>query len=225
MTPYLRDQSTDAYEMNVHYHRKMIDGGIILYDRETDDLWSATYSVAPDGSNFTTWVNAGRQSDRGAQIDVSTPLLRRLKAMASINLFASRVPVNGLGGRSSYESFRYTGNATLEWEGRERRDRPGDVGQLQLQYQSPARFFETRSAASYSLSASWTHSLTRSMSLTATVNRLGRNRSRFEVSAPLVQSRTVNRFPGPEFKIKLVKTFGGAKAPPPAAAPPVPIPS
>jgi outer membrane receptor for ferrienterochelin and colicin len=222
--PDLRDQNTDAFEVNLHYHRKKLDGGVIIYDRETHGLWSPTYAVRADGSTFTNWINAGRQSDRGAQIDVSTPLLPRLKAMASINLFGSRVPINGLIGLSSYESFRYTGNATLEWTGRERRDRPGDVGQLQLQYQSRSRAFETRSAASYSLNVSWTHSLTRSISLTATVNRLGRNRSRLEVSAPLVQSRTVSRFPGPEFKIKLVKTFGGAKAPPPAGAPPVPIP-
>lgn len=222
--PYLRDQSMGAYELNLHYHRKKLDGGIILYDRETDDLWSVTYSVRPDGSTFTNWVNAGRKSDRGAQIDVSTPLLRRLKAMASVNLFASRVPINGLIGFSSYESFRYTGNATLELTGRERRDRPGDVGQLQLQYQSRSRAFETRSAASYSLNASWTHSLTRSLSLTATVNRLGPNRNRYEVSAPLIQSRTVSHFPGPEFKMKLAKTFGGANAPPPASPPPVPIP-
>jgi len=222
--PYLRDQRTDAFELNLHYHRKRLDAGIIVYDRETDQLWSAIYAVDPDGSNLMNWVNAGKQSDRGAQIDLSTPLLSRVKGTASVNLFASRVPINDATGLSTFESFRYTGNATIEWNGPDRAGKSGDVGQLQLQYESRAQAFEVRYAATYSLNASWTHSLTRSFSFTASADRLGPNRLRYWVSTPLVESHTINHLAGPEFKIKLVKTFGGAKAPPPTNPPPVPIP-
>ena len=222
--PYLRDQRTDAFELNLHYHRKSIDAGIILYDRETDQLWSAIYGVGADGSNLMNWTNAGKQSDRGAQIDLSTPLLARIKGTASVNLFASRVPIDGAAGPSTFESFRYTGNATIEWDGPDRKGKSGDVGQLQLQYESRSRAFEYRSAATYSLNASWTHSLTRSLSFTATINHIGPNQYRYWVSTPLLQSHTFNHLPGPEYRFKLVKTFGGGKAPPPSSPPPVPVP-
>ena len=222
--PYLRDQKTDAFELNLHFHRKSIDAGIILYDRETDQLWSAIYAVGADGSNLMNWTNAGKQSDRGAQIDLSTPLLARIKGTASVNLFASRVPIDGAAGPSTFESFRYTGNATIEWDGPDRKGKSGDVGQLQLQYESRSRAFEYRSAATYSLNASWTHSLTRSLSFTATINHIGPNQYRYWVSTPLLQSHTFNHLPGPEYRFKLVKTFGGGKAPPPSSPPPVPVP-
>jgi hypothetical protein len=141
-----------------------------------------------------------------------------------VNLFASRVPINGAAGPSTFESFRYTGNATIEWNGPDRGGKSGDVGQLQLQYESRARAFEYRSAATYSLNASWTHSLTRSLSFTASINHIGPNRYRTWVSAPLVESRTEGHLPGPEYRFKLVKTFGGAKAPPPSGPPPIPGP-
>ena len=117
-----------------------------------------------------------------------------------------------------------TGNATIEWDGPDRRGKSGDVGQLQLQYESRSRAFEYRSAATYSLNASWTHSLTRSLSFTATINHIGPNQYRYWVSTPLLQSHTFNHLPGPEYRFKLVKTFGGGKAPPPSSPPPVPVP-
>jgi outer membrane receptor for ferrienterochelin and colicin len=222
--PALRDQTTDALEANLHYHRKKLDGGVILYDRRTSRLWNTSYFVNSDGVTEVTWINAGHQRDRGAQFDVSLPLLPRVKGNASINLFASQVPVHGLSGDGTYESFRYTANATLEWATPDRGSRPGDVRQLQVQYSNPSRGFETRSSAYYSLNLSWTHSFSPTLSGTVAVNRIGSNRYRNYVTAPLLQSRTVTWMRGPEFRVKLVKTFGGMKSPPPASGPPVPVP-
>jgi len=222
--PSLLDQSVDSYEADLHYHHKKLDAGLIIYDHETAGLWSPSYSVTQSGVNVFTWINAGHQSDRGAEIDVSTPFLARVKANASLNLFDSRVPVFGPNGAGMYESFRYTGNATIEWDGHDNGDRQGDVAQAQLQYQSSARSFETRDDASWSLNLSWTHSLSHTLSLTASIDRLGPRHQRHLLIAPFIREDTLTRMYGPEFKLKIVKNFGNSKVPPPPSAPPPAIP-
>lgn len=222
--PRLRDQSIDSYEADLHYHRKKLDAGLIVYDHETAGLWSQSYSVTQNGVNVFAWINAGHQSDRGAEIDASMPLLARIKGNASLNLFDSRVPVFGSSGTGVYESFRYTGNATLEWDGRDHGDRQGDVAQVQLQYQSSARSFETRDDASWSLTLSWTHNLSHTLALTTSIDRLGPRQRRHLLIAPFVQDDSLTHMYGPEFKLKIVKNFGNSKIPPAPSAPPPAIP-
>jgi outer membrane receptor protein involved in Fe transport len=220
--PALRDQTTDAYELNLHYHRKKIDAGVIIYDRDTRGLWNQSYSVDAGGINTVLWINAGHKSDRGAEFDFSTPLLRRVKLSTSVNLFDSRVPIDPLLGNAHFKSFRYTGNATLEWDGADHGNRPGDVAQLQLTYESKARSYQIRNDAYYSLNLSYTHSFSRNLSLTATVNGIGTRHFRHTLSAPLVQEEFERRERLPTFKLKLSKTFGGAK--PTGSAPALPLP-
>jgi outer membrane receptor protein involved in Fe transport len=155
--PHLRDQSTDSYEVNLHYHHKKVDAGVILYDRETSRLWSSDYTVV-DGVTVFTTINAGRSRDRGAEIDVSTPIVKRVKLNASINLFDQRVPIRLADRTASDERFRYTTNATLEWDGPDRGKTPGDVAQLQWIFYSPARQYQISFPASHWFSLSYTHS-------------------------------------------------------------------
>ncbi|HEX4738695.1 MAG TPA: TonB-dependent receptor [Allosphingosinicella sp.] len=208
--PDLRDQSTDAYEANLHYHRRKLDVGLILYDRETHDLWSQAYSVDADGIEVGTTVNAGRKTDRGAELDVGTPLLRRVKVTTSINLFDSRVPTDPVAGSASAETVRFTTNSTLEWDGPDRHGRPGDIAQLQIYYNSPERSFESRSGAFFLPTFSYTHSLTRKLAVTATVQGYGPLHNYYDVRAPLLQQHTDSRQRLPEFRLKLVKSFGGS---------------
>ena len=202
--PRLRNQSTDAYELNLHYHRKSMDAGVIIYDRETSDLFSTEYSVI-DGINVSMLINAGHSRDRGAEFDVSTPIVKRVKLNASVNLFDQQMPVLGLTGRQSDERFRYTANTTIQWTGPDRARRPGDVAQLQWIYSSPERSFEIDDFAWNLLSLSYTHSFTRTVSITGTVNYSTGNGHRLD--APLVQEYFAETRP-PEFKLKLLKTFG-----------------
>ena len=202
--PHLKDQSTDSYEINLHYHRKKVDAGVILYDRETSRLWSSDYTVI-DGVNVVTLVNAGRSRDRGAEIDVTTPVIDRVKLNASINLFDQRVPIRLADGPANDERFRYTTNATLEWDGPDRGKTPGDVAQLQWIYYSPSRQYQISQPASHWLSLSYTHSFSHTLSLTGTAEYLTTNRHR--LIAPLVQESFVQRSPV-QFKLKLLKTFG-----------------
>lgn len=201
--PHLQDQKTDAYEINLHYHRKKLDAGIIVYDRETSHLWAPEYTVNAAGMNVYTPINAGRRSDRGAEIDVSTPLWRRVKATTSVNLFDSLSPVQS----GTSHVFRYTTNSTLEWDGPDDGNRPGDVAQLQVQTDSPARYYQLRTGASRSFGLTYTHSFTKTLSLTATANRVTTVHNRHWLIAPLVQEYVDGRIL-PEFKIKLLKTFG-----------------
>jgi outer membrane receptor for ferrienterochelin and colicin len=205
--PRLKDQSTGSYEINLHYHHNKIDAGVILYDRETSRLWSQDYS-AVDGVTVFTLVNSGRKRDRGAEIDVSIPVLRHVKVSGSVNLFDSRVPVGAARGRTTDETFRYTSNSTIEWDGPDRDRRPGDVAQLQWIYASPARDFELRNFGWNWLSLSYTHSFSRTVSLTGTANYQASNRHR--LLAPLVQEYFAEHRPA-EFKLKLLKIFGNPK--------------
>jgi ferric enterobactin receptor len=202
--PHLKDQSTDAYEINLHYHRKSLDAGLIVYDRETSDLFSSAYS-AVNGVNVSMLVNAGHSVNRGAEIDVSTPLVKRVKLNSSMNLFQQRMPL--IGARSDVR-FRYTLDTTIQWTGPDRGKRPGDVAQLQWVYSSPQRSFEIHNFAWNLLSLSYTHSLSRDLSLTATANYVSSNRHLLE--APLVQEYFAEHR-RPEFKIRLLKTFGNSK--------------
>lgn len=202
--PRLKDQSTNSYEINLHYHRDKIDAGVILYDRETSRLWSTEYAVV-GGVNLYTWLNVGHRSDRGAEFDISSPVVSHVKANVSLNLFDERVPID-LATTDAHEStFRYTTNATLEWDGPDRGKRPGDVAQLQWNYNSPARQFQFRYFDWNWLSLSYTHSFSRTLSLTGMMEYATVNRHR--LLAPLVQEFYAQHRPA-EFKLKLLKTFG-----------------
>ena len=207
--PDLEDQSTDSFELNLHYHRKSLDAGLILYDREIANVWTTRYSVSADGANVATPFNAGHRSDRGAEFDVSTPIIKRVKVSASVNLFASRVPVDlGPGGTGRRDTFRYTTNSTLEWDGPQRGKKPGDIAQLQIQTESPSRDFQFRQFARHWITWSYTHSFSPTLSITATAqNVLTPSHSRHRLDAPLVQEDYDSR-DEPEFKLKLLKTFG-----------------
>ncbi len=209
--PTLKDQSTDAYEINLHYSRKKFEAGLILYHREASDLFSSRFLVDPNGATVMTPINAGRRIDRGAEFDISTPLATRIKASASVNLFNSRVPIDPWQGSASAETFRYTGNATIEWSGLGRGDLPGDIAQLQFFYASPSRSYQVRLGGSSSATLSYTHSFSRTLSLTGTLSGLGTTKSYRRLVAERVREDLESRERGPEFKVKLVKTFGSSK--------------
>jgi len=202
--PELRNQSTDAFEANLHFHRGKLDAGLLVYDRETQGLWSTAYTVV-NGINVSRQVNAGHSRSSGAEIDLSTPIVARLKVSGTVNLFDQRIPVDALSGSASDERFRFTTNTTLEWDGPEHGDRPGDVAQLQWIYNSPYRAFDIRYGYWSWLSLSYTHSFNRTVSMTATANYQSRNRHWLD--AALVQEDAWVRRPV-EFKLKLLKTFG-----------------
>ena len=82
---------------------------------------------------------------------------------------------------------------------------PGDVAQLQWQYSSPSRQFQLRDDPWNWLSASYTHSFSRTLSLSGTAIYQGTNGHR--LIAPLVQEFYSQRSPV-VFKLKLLKTFG-----------------
>ena len=202
--PHLKDESTDAYEVNLKYHRKKLDVGLIVYDRETSHLFSQSYTSV-NGVNLVNILNSGHSRDRGAEIDVSTPVVRRVKLTGSVNLFDSRMPIGDAGGRSSKDTFRYTTNGTIEWDGPDRGKKPGDVAQLQWVYYGPWRQFQLHYLEWNQLSLSYTHSFSRTVSLSGTLTYNSPNRHR--LFAPLVQEDFRDRGPV-EFKIKLLKTFG-----------------
>ena len=203
--PRLRNQSTDSYEINLHYHRGKLDAGLIVYDRETTDVWSNSYFANPAGVTVFTLINAGRLRDRGAEVDLSTPVVKRVKLNASLNLFDERAPIGVTAGAGSEDVFRYTTNSTLEWTGPDRGKIPGDVAQLQWGVNSSSRQVQFRYFPSSFLSLSYTHSFSRTLSLTGSMSRQSRNRH--DLVAPLVQENYAERRPL-EFKLKLLRTFG-----------------
>jgi outer membrane receptor for ferrienterochelin and colicin len=204
--PLLKDQSTDSYEINLHYHLRKIDAGVIVYDRETSRLWTQTFTVIPGTSIFTAAaINSGHSSDRGAEFDLGTPVVRRVKVLASLNLFDQRIPAGTTANTQSAETFRYTTNGTLEWDGPERGNIPGDVAQLQWTYTSPWRQFQIYYLARNQLSFAYTHSFSRTVSLTVTAEYWTLNKH--QLVAPLVQEYYSARYPT-QFNLRLLKTFG-----------------
>jgi hypothetical protein len=202
--PHLEDQTTDAYEVNLHYRDKAVEAGLIVYDRETSRLWSTAYTVI-DSVSVYSFVNAGRRRNLGAEFNLGTPIVKHVKLNASVNLFDERAPIDTGAGVRTLGSFRYTTNATLEWDRPDRGGIPGDVAQLQWQYNSPSRQFQMRDLASAWLSPSYTHNFSRTISLTGTMTYATDNRHR--LLAPLVQEYYEQRSPT-EFRLKLTKTFG-----------------
>ena len=205
----LRDQSTDSFGLNLHYHRKSLDAGLILYDRETAHVVTNAYSVNADGVSVVTPLNAGHRSDRGAELDVNTPIIKHVKLTTSLNLFASRTPIDlGTAGTGHHDSFRYSTNSTLEWDGKAHGKTPGDIAQLQVQTESPSRDFQFHQSARHWITWSYTHSFDPTLSITATAqNILTPVHNRHRLEATLVQEDYDSR-DEPEFRIKLLKTFG-----------------
>ena len=209
--PRLRDQTTDAYEINLTYRRKNLNAGVIFFERHTNGLWESSYSVNENGDYLRMPVNAGRKVDRGAQFDLTTPLLKRIKGTASVNLFYSRTPFDPLVSDEDFETFRYTGNATFEWHLKDGKNgRPGDIAQVQLTYESPEKSYQFRVDDRYSVNFSWTHNFSKKLSLTATLNGLGSIHYSHHLIAPLVREDYRKR-ENPEFKLKLVRTLGKTK--------------
>lgn len=204
--PRLRTQTTDAYEINLHYHRNKLDAGLIVYDRETRRLISTSYSIDAQGRTVSMPVNAGHKRDRGAELDVNTPVLPRVKVSASVNLFSSRVPIDAVIGDASEERFRFTSNTTLEWNGPDRRGKPGDVAQLSWHYESPATEFQFRNFSWNQLTLSYTHNLDRKWSVTASADTRQLNFGH-RLVAPLVDEYYRERQRA-DLKVKLMKTFG-----------------
>jgi hypothetical protein len=143
--------------------------------------------------------------DSGAEFDLSTPIVRRVKANVSVNLFDQGAPADKLVGSRSEIRFRYTTNGTLEWDGADRRKIPGDIAQLQWTYYGPSRQFQFDDFAWNDVSLSYTHSFSRTLSLSGTFHYRGSNRHL--LIAPLVQEAFAEHRQ-PQFKIKLLKTFG-----------------
>ena len=79
----------------------------------------AIYMLDPVGT-ITSW-------NSGAQFDLSFPIVPRLKASTSANLFNERTPIDTTDGRGTQRTFRYSTNATFEWNGKDRGSVPGDV--------------------------------------------------------------------------------------------------
>jgi outer membrane receptor for ferrienterochelin and colicin len=152
-------------------------------------VWSNSNFANPAGVTVFTLINAGRLRDRGAEIDLSTPVVKRVKLNASLNLFDERAPIGVTAGARSEDVFRYTTNSTLEWTGPDRGKIPGDVAQLQWGVNSSSRQVQ----------------FSRTLSLTGSMSRQSRNRH--ELIAPLVQENYAERRPL-EFKLKLLRTFG-----------------
>ena len=205
--PRLKEQVTDAYEINLHYSRKSLEAGVILYNRKTSRIWSNVYTINDERLNVYTPINIGNRLDRGAQLDISTPLFKRVKGSASINLFSSRLPILTDEGADYDSMFRCTGNATVEWHGEARGKTPGDILQAQLTYIGPTREYQFQRDDYASLSVAYTHSLSQSLSVTANLSGIGSTRTRHRLRAALVQE-DYERREGPEFKLKVVKTLG-----------------
>jgi len=201
--PQLKDQSTDAYEIGLHYNHNKFDANLTFYDRKTSELWSKDYGVI-DGVNVYTWINSGNRRSRGAELDINAPIARNLKGSVSLNLFQEMVPVELQSGMKD-STFRYSVNASLEWRGMDRGKIAGDVVQLQFINTSAYREFELRNSASNWLSASFTHSFSPFVSVTAAADYAATTRRR--LLAPLVQEHGVERKPV-ELKLKLSKNFG-----------------
>jgi hypothetical protein len=132
-------------------------------------------------------------------------VLRRVKANVSINLFDQRLPVDTGAGRQSQHSFRYMTSGSLEWDGADRGKVPGDVAQLQWTYNGPSSDFQFHNFAWNDLKLSYTHSISRKLSLSGTFHYAAPNRH--DLLAPLVQEIYADHR-RPEFKLKLMKTFG-----------------
>lgn len=202
--PHLEDQSTDAYEINLHYHCRKLDAGVVVYDRETSRLWSPSYT-AIDGINVFTWINSGHRRSTGAEFDAAAPILPHLKFNTSVNLFYVRAPADGPDGRTAESTFRYTSDSTLEWDAADHDEVPGDVAQVEWRHYSRISQFQIEDFARNGLSMSYTHSFSRTVSLSASMDYWAAFAHKLE--APLVQELYRERSPV-QFSLKLLKRFG-----------------
>ena len=207
--PGLRNQSTDAYEANFTYSKKALTASMILYDRETADLWNTAYTITATGLTEAQTINAGHKSDRGAEFDINTPLGGGFKVTSSVNLFDSRVPTDPSVGYTSEDQFRYTGNATLEWNAPAKGDQPGNTAQIQLAYESPSQAYQIRYGPRLTPSFSLSHPLAKKLSVVLSAeNAFGVSHNSHVLNAALTQEWLVERIIGPRVALKLVKTFG-----------------
>lgn len=203
--PDLRDARTAGYEANLHYHRKKVDAGLILYDRRTSNVLSGRYTTNAAGQSIFFPLNIGNRRDRGAQADLSLPLVKRVKAQWSGNLFDSRVPID-IDSGATLSTLRTSSKLTLEYDGPERKGVPGDVVQLQWIYEGPVVDYQLRRRPYQQLTLTATHNFDAIWAVTATADS-GLLGVGSRLDSPFIQQdlRTYYRA---SFKLKLMKSFG-----------------
>ena len=193
--------------MNLHYSRKSLEFGLILYDRETDDIRSNVYTVNAEGLNVFTPFNVGHRSGPRGAIRRDDALVQARQGHCQHQPVQPDRPDRPASGGGEDTMFRYTGNATVEWHGKEKGKTPGDVGSAQLTYESPSREFQFRREGYVNPEPRLHAQLQPDLSVTGNLTGLGTMHSRHRLIAPLVQE-SYDKREGPEFKLKLVKTLG-----------------
>lgn len=201
--PHLKDQSTDAYEASAQFRPGKVELGATVYLRQTRRLWSRSYEVNPAGANVYSYVNSGSRWNSGAQFDATAPILPEINASASVNLFNERAPVEMSDSQAMQRTFRYSMNGTFEWNGKDRGSVPGNVAQLQWSYNSPSREYQIRKESWFDLTASYTHNLDRTLSLSGTFRYSGLVGQRL-ISASVEEISSRRRTP--DIQLKLQKT-------------------
>jgi hypothetical protein len=205
--PSLQDQNTDAYEANFSYRHGPLTASMIVYDRETANVWSTLYSVTTTDLTETQPINLGHKSDRGAEFDIDTPLIKGMTISTSVNLFDSRVPIGIATGTASINEFRSTGNVSLGWSGTTRNGREGDEVRFQLSYQSAKREYLVTYGPVLSGNFTWSHPLTNGLSTILVVDDPTPH-NRHYVNALLDQEIYDARAIEPRVTLKILKTFG-----------------
>lgn len=113
--PHLLPEYTDVIELSLSRFKAGMNTALTVYYRRTTDKISRFKELRPDGVTVMTYENFAEETSSGMELVFSGALSRKLRIMASGNLYADQVDVSNLTDDFDASSIGYSGRLSTIW--------------------------------------------------------------------------------------------------------------
>ena len=183
--------------------------GLTLYDRRKKNVREPFISVDQNGDILSSPINVGDRSSRGGQVSIRGRFTSKIGYSASA-WFAGAV-FDRLDGSSVIraKAKEYGGNAQLEYTEGKQGDKGFGQATLNVRYQGPSQFLQSRTEGILAVDLAATKYLTDRLSLVAAFNRLiGNRKITTDRNAASFVERITSNVNGPLIRLSLVYNLG-----------------
>lgn len=168
--PALRPATTDAAELSVNWKIGKQDLAATAYRRATSSTIDSLRELTPDGIILSIPINGGTRKSMGGEMSLRGPVGNRWRYTVSGDI--ADVTLSRFDEAFVARTFNHSGKAQLEYADAERGKRGFDQVTLNLQYQGPQQFFQTRISGFWDADVSWTHQITDKTASVVSISRL-----------------------------------------------------
>ena len=187
--PNLKSSNTDSVEAQYVFNRGNIYFEAGLFYKYTADLLGVLNDVSPNGQITIMPINRGHSTAAGISGTFRTPLVKNVKGSFDANV--ARVTVPSIVGNQR-SNIRVNASYTIDFKPPTRNKNGADAYQLQFTYTGRTLNLQGYTAATYRLDASWSHPISKDLTLTLSATDITDGQ----------RSRTVVQSPGIDYAVE-----------------------